>query len=104
PLMINEMNIALAFTPGQDLETEMQYLPNNIELEEWVDYNYSFFVQVYQDKLQFIHQTAKEFLLATTADEAFQAPRQHNALRIAEAHQIARDLCFRFLAEKTKIW
>lgn len=63
PLTLREMNIALLVrdTPG-DRDEKRLGLQSENEFKDWILQTCGFFVTVYDNRLSFIHQTAKEFL------------------------------------------
>lgn len=66
PLTLREMSIALLVrgSQGGDDEKSLGLQPEG-EFKNWVLQTCGFFVTVYDDKLDFIHQTAKEFLFGS---------------------------------------
>ncbi|KAI7781828.1 hypothetical protein LA080_014318 [Diaporthe eres] len=66
PLTLREMSIALNVhgSPSGDDEKSLGLQPES-EFKNWVLQTCGFFITVYDDKLDFIHQTAKEFLFGS---------------------------------------
>lgn len=66
PLTLREMSIALIVreSPGNNDEKSLG-LQTESEFKSWVLQTCGFFVTVYDNKLDFIHQTAKEFLFGS---------------------------------------
>lgn len=63
PLTLREMNTALIVydRPGADDEKSLG-LQSESEFKDWILHTCGFFVTIYGKQLEFIHQTAKEFL------------------------------------------
>ncbi|OIW25038.1 hypothetical protein CONLIGDRAFT_583453, partial [Coniochaeta ligniaria NRRL 30616] len=98
PLTVSEMNIAV------NLEYASQSFAN-LDLEEEEDFKTrlrswcGLFVSVYHGRVHFLHQTAREFLLADIASQATISSelRWHGSITATQAHTILTELCIIYL-------
>jgi len=101
PLEIREMNVALGVASGTTNVT-MAYIDGVDRFKSWINSNCGFFVQIYRDKVQFIHQTGKEFLIEVPAGSV--EAEWQGSLGMTVAHGGMRDLCRQYLAEQARGW
>ncbi|KAK4201797.1 hypothetical protein QBC40DRAFT_322923 [Triangularia verruculosa] len=106
PLEVEEMHVALsaalAVSDKRGALTKT-YLPTHEKFKKWVDSHCGFFVQIYGNEVQFIHQTAKEFLTEQPG-ETQGKPQWQGTFEMKAAHQRMRDLCCQYLAYRTRFW
>ncbi|KAH8652933.1 hypothetical protein BGZ61DRAFT_374430, partial [Ilyonectria robusta] len=98
PLTLSEMNIAMNIDNTSqsfhdlDLEKEMDF---KLNLRSWC----GLFVSTHHGKIYFLHQTAREFLLADLASPAT-VPSElhwHHSITTRHAHAVLAELCVRYL-------
>ncbi|OJD15619.1 hypothetical protein AJ78_04139 [Emergomyces pasteurianus Ep9510] len=98
PLILSEMNVAMNTenTPGSicnlDLEEEEDF---KMSLRSWC----GLFISIYQGKVYFLHQTAREFLLAPLLPSAaiLTELHWHHSITIHDAHRTLAKTCVRYL-------
>jgi ankyrin repeat protein len=98
PLTISEMNVAvnidytLQSIHDLDLEDDEDF---KTRLRSWC----GLFVSIHQGNIYFIHQTAREFLLADMASptNVSSALHWHHSIAIQEAHAVIAELCMLYL-------
>ena len=96
PLSLSEMNIALNMDNTLqslhdfDLESEEHF---KTRLRSWC----GLFISVHQGNIYFLHQTAREFLLADLATPVPSNLRWHQSITIQNAHAVLAKLCVRYL-------
>ncbi|KAL9468319.1 hypothetical protein ACSS6W_010013 [Trichoderma asperelloides] len=103
PLTLSEMNIAMSIdnTPQNsttqtfhdlDLEDENNF---KLRLRSWC----GLFISIYHGKVYFLHQTAREFLLADLASPTIipSAVQWHHSITIHQAHNILAEVCVLYL-------
>jgi ankyrin repeat protein len=98
PLTLSEMNVAvnIDYTSQSihdlDLEDDEDF---KTRLRSWC----GLFVSIHQGNIYFIHQTAREFLLADLASPTAvsSALHWHHSIMIQEAHAVLAELCMLYL-------
>ncbi|KXX75528.1 Vegetative incompatibility protein HET-E-1 [Madurella mycetomatis] len=98
PLTLAEMNVALNYDTSLreikdlDLEAENTFQSRLRSL-------CGLFVSVYHDKVYFLHQTAREFLLAHPLQPATSpsGPQWRNSITSRDAHKILAEVCVGYL-------
>jgi hypothetical protein len=98
PLRVSEMNVAV------NIDTTSQSI-QDLDLENEEDFKSSLrswcglFVSIHDGKIYFLHQTAREFLLAysTTLTTVPSELRWHRSITIHHAHTVLAELCVRYL-------
>ncbi|KAH7186845.1 hypothetical protein DER44DRAFT_801796 [Fusarium oxysporum] len=98
PLTLSEMNVAvnvdytLQSIHDLDLEDDEDF---KMRLRSWC----GLFVSVYQGNIYFLHQTAREFLLADLASPTTVSSELHwhHSITIQEAHAVLVELCVLYL-------
>lgn len=98
PLTLSEMNIAV------NIEDTSQSI-NDLDLENEEDFKSrlralcGLFVSIYQDRIHFLHQTAREFLLKDleSSNTTPLEPRWHHSIAITQAHEVLATVCVRYL-------
>ncbi|KAF4415639.1 ankyrin repeat domain-containing protein [Fusarium austroafricanum] len=98
PLTLSEMNVAvnIDYTSQSihdlDLEDDKDF---KTRLRTWC----GLFVSIHQGNIYFIHQTAREFLLADLASPTTvsSALHWHHSIAIQEAHAVLAELCVLYL-------
>ncbi|KAH7190103.1 hypothetical protein DER44DRAFT_115680 [Fusarium oxysporum] len=98
PLTLSEMNYAVNIDDTSqsfhdlDLEDEKDF---KLRLRSWC----GLFVSIYQGKIYFLHQTAREFLLADLASPTTGPSelRWHHSITTQDAHTVLAELCVRYL-------
>ncbi|KAJ3488125.1 hypothetical protein NLG97_g6255 [Lecanicillium saksenae] len=99
PLTVAEMNIAVNTDPSQrsihdfDLEDHDHF---KSRLRSWC----GLFVSIYQGRIYFLHQTARDFLLAdaTKPSNATQHLQWHGSVTSQESHRVLAKICVIFLS------
>ncbi|PKS11061.1 hypothetical protein jhhlp_002822 [Lomentospora prolificans] len=98
PLTLSEMRDAMAVTPEVrtinelDLEDEDDF---RIRLRDWC----GLFLTVYNGKVEFLHQSAREFLLAKPGPpEQMRGLSWSHSFPLREAHSVLAEVCIVFLA------
>ena len=99
PLTLSELNLALEID-----ETTQSF--QNFELEGEEDFKLrlrswcGLFVSIHHGKIYFLHQTAREFLLADSPGSASILPgmQWQHSIAMQDAHKILADCCVRFLS------
>ncbi|KLJ13037.1 hypothetical protein EMPG_11994 [Blastomyces silverae] len=98
PLTLSEMNVAMNIDNTSesiydlDLEEEEDF---KIRLRSWC----GLFVSIYQGKVHFLHQTAREFLV-TDLPSSTTLPTKlhwHHSITMHDAHRILAEPCVRYL-------
>ncbi|PGH01089.1 hypothetical protein GX51_05404, partial [Blastomyces parvus] len=98
PLTLSEMNVAMSIDHTSesiydlDLESNKDF---KIRLRSWC----GLFVSIYQSKVHFLHQTAREFLLSNLSPPAT-IPMElhwHHSISIHDAHRALAEPCVRYL-------
>ncbi|CZR66737.1 related to ankyrin [Phialocephala subalpina] len=98
PLTLTEMNVAINTDISSrsmedlDLEREDDF---KRRLRSWC----GLFVSIYHGKVYFLHQTAREFLLANLSSSGNFLPASgwHHSIHIHQAHAILADVCVVYL-------
>ena len=95
PLTLVEINIAVHARSATshddlDLEDEEDFRKT---LRNWC----GLFVNVYNGKVEFLHQTAREFLLQKSSKASEQSWRWHGSMSIAQAHGTLVEACATYL-------
>jgi ankyrin repeat protein len=103
PLILSEMNVAMNIDntaqgsttktfQDLDLENESDF---KLRLRSWC----GLFISIYHGKVYFLHQTAREFLLADLASPTAIPSALHweNSITIRQAHNILAELCVLYL-------
>nr|CDP30151.1 Putative protein of unknown function [Podospora anserina S mat+] len=103
PLELDEVNVVLRAAVTQPRAVDRTHMPDLSRLVAWINTYCGFFVQIYEGKLQFIHQTAKEFLTAPV-EAGSEGPEWQGLFQLETAHRRMRDPCYRYLADRTKHW
>lgn len=103
PLTLAEMNIAMNINDtAQDGTT---YNFDDLDLEDESDFKSrlrslcGLFISIYDRKVYFLHQTAREFLLADLASATAvpSALHWHHSITTRQAHNILAELCVLYL-------
>ncbi|KAH7113154.1 hypothetical protein B0J13DRAFT_515595 [Dactylonectria estremocensis] len=98
PLTLSEMNIAMNID-----DTSQSF--HDLDLEKEIDFKSSLrswcglFISIYHGKIYFLHQTAREFLLADLASPTT-VPSElhwHHSITTRHAHAVLAELCVRYL-------
>ncbi|KAH7078162.1 hypothetical protein BKA63DRAFT_532522 [Paraphoma chrysanthemicola] len=98
PLTLGEMNVALSIE-----STSKSF--EDLDLESDSDFQSSLrslcglFVSVYRGRVYFLHQTAREFLLAKMLSSPGQKtePQWHQSITMLDAQRVLASLCVRYL-------
>ncbi|XWW96063.1 hypothetical protein V2A60_004033 [Cordyceps javanica] len=97
PLTLSEMNVALNIHDGLqsirdlDLESEEDFASRLRSL-------CGLFISIYHDRVYFLHQTAREFLLADLAPpDSTSGLRWHRSISTRQAHAVVAKLCVLYL-------
>jgi ankyrin repeat protein len=99
PLTLSEMSVAMEVDENTksiddlDLEPEHEF---KLRLRSWC----GLFVSVYHGRIYFLHQTAREFLLAErlSSDTIHNELRWHGFTTMKDAHTALAECCVRFLS------
>ncbi|KAL7924341.1 hypothetical protein ACQKWADRAFT_267042 [Trichoderma austrokoningii] len=100
PLTLSEMNIAMSIRHDGTTQTF-----HNLDLEDESDFELrlrswcGLFISIHHGKVYFLHQTAREFLLADLASLAAvpSALQWHHSITIQQAHYILAEVCVLYL-------
>lgn len=101
PLTLAEMNVALSVNRPSDSKDNPDMW--RLELESEDDFRETLrrvcglFVSIYHDKVYFLHQTAREFLLATSPSSGHAVPPWMNSITMRQAHTILAEVCVVYL-------
>ncbi|KAK7224159.1 hypothetical protein V2G26_012162 [Clonostachys chloroleuca] len=96
PLTVSEMNLAMNIhkesttLSSLDLETDDDFRST---LRSWC----GLFVSIHHDKIYFLHQTAREFLLRETAQDDSSKKQWHHSISHEYANRVLAELCVRYL-------
>ncbi|KAK7178576.1 Ankyrin repeat domain-containing protein 50-like protein 1 [Paraphaeosphaeria sporulosa] len=98
PLTLSEMNVAVNMDDSSkdihdiDLEEEQDF---KSRLRSWC----GLFVSIHHGKIYFLHQTAREFLLANQLPSTTISTELgwHHSITINQAHNVLAELCVRYL-------
>ncbi|KFA81656.1 hypothetical protein S40288_09958 [Stachybotrys chartarum IBT 40288] len=98
PLTLSEMNVAVNIEDTSesfrdlDLEDEEDF---KRRLRSWC----GLFISIYHHRVYFLHQTAREFLLADLASPTTVSPELHwhHSITAQDAHAVLAELCVRYL-------
>ncbi|KAH8669332.1 hypothetical protein BGZ61DRAFT_521991 [Ilyonectria robusta] len=98
PLTLSEMNVAMNIDDrsesihGLDLEDEEDF---KTRLRSWC----GLFISIYHGKIYFLHQTAREFLLADLASPTTVPPELHwhHSITSKYAHAVLAEVCVLYL-------
>jgi ankyrin repeat protein len=99
PLTLSEMNIAMEIDEStasmMDLDLEQEH-DFKSRLRSWC----GLFVSVYHDKVYFLHQTAREFLLAEPPipNTMHKELQWHSSITMEDAHTALAECCVRYLS------
>ena len=100
PLTIPEMRIAMEMDKTSQsmdsLDLEEKEEDFKSRLRSWC----GLFVSIHHDKVYFLHQTAREFLLANPPSFTVRSTEHQwqHSITIHEAHMVLADLCVRYLS------
>ena len=96
PLTLAEMNIAvninIPFRSMEDLDLEEEK-DFEATLRSWC----GLFVSIYDGKVYFLHQTAREFLLQESNTIPAQPPSWHRSVNVHQAHTFLAEICVHYL-------
>ncbi|KAL3459401.1 hypothetical protein BJX64DRAFT_279198 [Aspergillus heterothallicus] len=98
PLTLPEMNIAV------NVEDTSQSI-DDLDLENEEDFKArlrtlcGLFISIYQGRIYFLHQTAREFLLGDleSSNTALLEPGWYHSIAITQAHEVLATVCVRYL-------
>ncbi|KAH8714820.1 ankyrin repeat-containing domain protein [Phaeosphaeriaceae sp. PMI808] len=99
PLTLSEMNVAMEVDEKTQSIDDLDFEPEEAfrrRLRSWC----GLFVSVHHGKVYFLHQTAREFLLAKQLPSAA-APKElkwHGFTTMADSHTVLTECCVRFLS------
>jgi hypothetical protein len=99
PLTLSEMNVAL------NMESTTQSI-DDLDLEQDLRFQSrlrslcGLFVSIYRGRVYFLHQTAREFLLADMPSSAaiLAKPGWHQCITVQDAQHVLASVCVRFLS------
>ncbi|KAF3056049.1 putative ankyrin repeat protein [Trichoderma lentiforme] len=103
PLTLSEMNIAMNINDTTQDHTTNTF--DDLDLEDEDDFKLrlrslcGLFISIYHGKIFFLHQTAREFLLADLASPTAipSGLRWHRSIATRQAHHILAELCVLYL-------
>ncbi|KAK1241332.1 hypothetical protein MKX08_001306 [Trichoderma sp. CBMAI-0020] len=103
PLTLSEMNIAMNINGTAQHDTTQTFF--DLDLEDENDFKSrlrswcGLFISIYHGKVYFLHQTAREFLLADLASPTAipSALHWHHSITTRQAHNILAELCVVYL-------
>ncbi|CAG9986629.1 unnamed protein product [Clonostachys byssicola] len=97
PLTVSEMNSAM------NIDNEStSFISLDLEADE--DFRSTFrswcglFVSIHHDKIYFLHQTAREFLVKTPSRDPLSTMKWHRSISYEDAHGVLAELCVRYLS------
>lgn len=102
PLTLSEMNIATSINDTTQDDTTNTF--DDLDLEDESDFKSrlrslcGLFISIYHGKIYFLHQTAREYLLADLASPTVPSGlRWHRSITTRQAHSILAELCVLYL-------
>ncbi|PKK46687.1 hypothetical protein CI102_10605, partial [Trichoderma harzianum] len=103
PLTLSEMNIATSINDTTQDDTTNTF--DDLDLEDESDFKSrlrslcGLFISIYHGKIYFLHQTAREYLLADLASPTAvpSGLRWHRSITTRKAHSILAELCVLYL-------
>ncbi|KAJ6439188.1 NACHT domain-containing protein [Purpureocillium lavendulum] len=95
PLTLSEMNVAVNMdhtSKAIDLEDDKDF---QSRLRSWC----GLFISIHRGKIYFLHQTAREFLVANTASSTIDPSRPlwRHSIAIDQAHSVLAEVCVTYL-------
>jgi ankyrin repeat protein len=101
PLTLSEMNVAMSIddTATEDAAKAL----DSLDLEDEGDFKSrlrswcGLFISIHQGRVYFLHQTAREFLLADSASPTLLGRQWHHSMTNRQAHHVLAKLCIRYL-------
>ncbi|KAK6071843.1 Ankyrin repeat domain-containing protein 50-like protein 3 [Seiridium cupressi] len=99
PLTLSEMNIAMNIQNNHQAFSDLD-LEDDRDFKSTLRSLCGLFVSIHHGKVYFLHQTAREFLLAdTSSSTGLQSMLQwHHSIRIYDAHNVLAEKCVLYLA------
>ncbi|KAF6792671.1 ankyrin repeat protein, partial [Colletotrichum sojae] len=104
PLTLQEMNVAIHVRERErnsiDSEADLDLMPEH-SFRKWLIHACGFFVTVYNKRVFFIHQTAKEFLVRDSHKSSgkwAEIDEWQNSVTIEQAHQSMAESCIAYLS------
>lgn len=101
PLTLSEMNVAMGIDDTATADT-IKFL-DSLELEDESDFKSrlrswcGLFISIHQGRVYFLHQTAREFLLAASAVPTLLGRQWHHSITARQAHNVLAKICIRYL-------
>ncbi|KAH6855587.1 hypothetical protein B0I37DRAFT_301797, partial [Chaetomium sp. MPI-CAGE-AT-0009] len=101
PLTVAEMNVAVSISVSSGSRDNPD--TGRVELESEDDFRETLrrvcglFVSIYHDRVYFLHQTAREFLLATPPSSGHAVPPWMHSITMRQAHTVLAEVCVVYL-------
>ncbi|UKZ60511.1 uncharacterized protein TrAtP1_001786 [Trichoderma atroviride] len=101
PLTLSEMNVAMSIDDTATEDTTKSI--DSLDLEDDNDFKSrlrswcGLFISIYQGRVYFLHQTAREFLLANSAFPTLLGRQWHHSITTRQAHHVLARLCILYL-------
>lgn len=96
PLTLSEMNVAMSIDDA--LADDTAEIAHSLDLEDESDFKSrlrswcGLFISIHQGRVYFLHQTAREFLLADPASATLIERQWHHSITIRQAHRLLAKL------------
>lgn len=101
PLTLCEMNLALNIRIRPEISDEESLeLSTDDEFKQWLLHTCGFFVTIYDDRVYFIHQTAKEFLLRPHLENSKSDGGWYHSITDRNAERMIAESCIAYLGLK----
>lgn len=101
PLTLCEMNIALNIRIRPEISDEDSLeLSTDDEFKQWLLHTCGFFVTIYDDRVFFIHQTAKEYLLRPDLEKSRSDGDWCHSITNRNAERMIAESCIAYLSLK----
>lgn len=101
PLTLSEMNIALNIRIRAEISDEESLeLSTDDEFKQWLLHTCGFFITIYDNRVYFIHQTAKEFLLRPDLENSRSDGDWYHSITNQNAERMIAERCIAYLSLK----
>ncbi|KAK4144037.1 uncharacterized protein C8A04DRAFT_28380 [Dichotomopilus funicola] len=96
PLTMAEMNVAVIINLSSGSRDDPE-LESEDDFRETLRRVCGLFVSIYHDRVYFLHQTAREFLLATPPSSGHAVPPWKHSITMRQAHTVLAEICVFYL-------
>ncbi|KAF3016531.1 hypothetical protein E8E14_011820 [Neopestalotiopsis sp. 37M] len=99
PFTLHEMNVAIHVREhiGASSEDDIDLAPDD-DFRRWLIHTCRSFVTIYDDKVYFIHQTVKEFLMAQSSETDGDKDMWRHSISLCKAHSTMAESCIAYLS------